>query len=103
MDDLINSGAEAVSDPDGALMVVSAINSIIGGKMYYELFPFLPPSHVITIFCFPLSISTHVISSEKKLFLDMSVKINFLCIQLSRFFLARFIVQQIKIIERKVS
>ena len=65
MDDLINSGAEAVSDPDGALMVVSAINSIIGGKMYYELFPFLPPSHVITIFCFPLSISTHVISSEK--------------------------------------
>ena len=32
MDDLINSGAEAVSDPDGALMVVSAINSIIGGK-----------------------------------------------------------------------
>ena len=32
MDDLINSGAEAVSDPDGALMVVSAINSIIGGN-----------------------------------------------------------------------
>ena len=32
MDDLINSGAEAVSDPDGALMVVSAINSIIGGE-----------------------------------------------------------------------
>ena len=32
MDDLIDSGAEAVSDPDGALMVVSAINSIIGGE-----------------------------------------------------------------------
>ena len=31
MDDLINSGADAVSDPDGALMVTSAINSIIGG------------------------------------------------------------------------
>ena len=38
MDDLINSGAEAVSDPDGALMVVSAINSIIGGRMFHELF-----------------------------------------------------------------
>ena len=37
MDDLINSGAEAVSDPDGALMVVSAINSIIGGKMFNKL------------------------------------------------------------------
>ena len=32
MDDLIDSGAEAVSDPDGALMVVSAINSIIGDE-----------------------------------------------------------------------
>ena len=40
MDDLINSGAEAVSDPDGALMVVSAINSIIGGRMFHELFFF---------------------------------------------------------------
>ena len=40
MDDLINSGAEAVSDPDGALMVVSAINSIIGGRMFNELFFF---------------------------------------------------------------
>ena len=36
MDDLINSGAEAVSDPDGALMVVSAINSIIGGMSQFQ-------------------------------------------------------------------
>ena len=30
MDDLVNSGASAVSDPEGALMVTNAIKSIIG-------------------------------------------------------------------------
>ena len=32
MNDLINSGADSVSDPDSALMVTNAINSIIGGE-----------------------------------------------------------------------
>ena len=31
MNDLIDSGADSVSDPDSALMVTNAINSIIGG------------------------------------------------------------------------
>ena len=30
MDDLVNSGASAVSDPEAALMVTNAIKSIIG-------------------------------------------------------------------------
>ena len=33
MNDLLDSGAESVTDPDGALMVTNAINSIIGGSV----------------------------------------------------------------------
>ena len=33
MNDLLDSGAESVTDPDGALMVTNAINSIIGGSI----------------------------------------------------------------------
>ena len=43
MNDLLDSGAESVTDPDGALMVTNAINSIIGGSVdswYYSNFFF---------------------------------------------------------------
>ena len=36
MDDLVNSGASAVSDPEAALMVTNAIKSIIGEESQAE-------------------------------------------------------------------